>query len=106
MGYNISTIRVVNAETLDVSHEGFEAASEILGEDWHYSEHELKQAWAEGWMETGGEYLKEDALVKALQNFSGAGDFILVWEGGDSFTGLRLRDEVVTRHDVNFELQE
>lgn len=40
-----------------------------------------------------------DTLVNdILPVTSGAADIVLTWEGGDSFSGLRVRDGKVTRH--------
>jgi len=39
-------------------------------------------------------------LETLLSHFSGSVDLVLTWEGGDSFSGLRLVDGKVTRHDV------
>lgn len=41
-----------------------------------------------------------DAFIAALEVTSGEADILLTWEGGDSFTGLRVRNGVVTRHKV------
>lgn len=46
----------------------------------------------------------EDALVELLAEFEGEADLVLTWEGGEFFTGLRLRDGTVTRHEVVMEL--
>ena len=46
----------------------------------------------------------EDALLAALQKTKGSAELLLTWEGGDSFTGLRVVDGKVTKHDIRFSL--
>lgn len=42
-----------------------------------------------------------DALIeKVLPLTSGSADIVFTWEGGDSFTGIRVRNGIVTRHKV------
>jgi hypothetical protein len=45
-------------------------------------------------------------LYKLLTEFEGDADLVLVWEGGEDFTGVRLRDGVVTHHKVEMSLGE
>lgn len=39
-------------------------------------------------------------LVEVLSHFDGSVDLELVWEGGNSIDGLKLRNHAVTRHEV------
>lgn len=41
-----------------------------------------------------------DMLLAALKFFRGSADLVLCWEGGDSFSGLRVKDGRVTQHEV------
>lgn len=41
-----------------------------------------------------------DELEQTLAAFEGDADLVLTWEGGDSHTGLRLRNHKVTKHEV------
>jgi hypothetical protein len=41
-----------------------------------------------------------DMFVKSLTYTRGSADILVTWEGGDSFSGLRVRDGVVTRHEI------
>lgn len=41
-------------------------------------------------------------LKKVLAQTTGSADLLLTWEGGDSHTGLRVVDGVVTEHEVGF----
>jgi hypothetical protein len=41
-----------------------------------------------------------EALLEVLASFEGEIDLVLIWEGGDSIDGLRLRNHKVTRHRV------
>ncbi len=47
-----------------------------------------------------------DSLKETLGYFDGEADLVLTWEGGDSHTGLRLRDGAVTEHEVVMRLGE
>lgn len=47
-----------------------------------------------------------DALKAALGHTLGSADLLLVWEGGDSQTGLRIVNGVVREMDVVFALAE
>ena len=56
------------------------------------------------WRGSGSSY---DTLIETvLPAFEGEADLVLTWEDGDSFTGLRLRDRVVTKHKVVMTLGE
>lgn len=46
----------------------------------------------------------EDALLAALKKTKGSAELLLTWEGGDSFTGLRVVDGKVTKHEIRFSL--
>lgn len=52
-------------------------------------------SWSGTW--SGHSY---DLLKDLLSRTLGAADVIYTWEGGDSFSGLRVRDGVVTDHEV------
>lgn len=43
-------------------------------------------------------------LLEFLSKTLGRADLIICWEGGDSFTGLRVQDGTVTEHEVVKEL--
>lgn len=45
-------------------------------------------------------------LLRALSYTMGHAELVVCWEGGDSYTGLRVRDGVVTEHKVVFALGE
>jgi len=54
------------------------------------------------WSGTG---YAEDLLKKILPAFNGSVDLVLIWEGGDSISGLRLKDGKVTKHEVGYVLK-
>ena len=43
-------------------------------------------------------------LFAALSHTQGMADLLLIWEGGDSMTGLRINDGEVTAHNVDIRL--
>ena len=47
---------------------------------------------------------KVEDLRTALSHTQGLADLLLIWEGGDSMTGLRVNDGEVTAHDVDIRL--
>lgn len=47
-----------------------------------------------------------DLFKRALALTQGEADILLTWEGDGSFTGLRVRDGVVTEHKVKFRLED
>ena len=48
----------------------------------------------------------EEALFRALAHTDGYADLLVIWEGGDSITGLRVNDGEVVAHDVVIHLGE
>lgn len=59
--------------------------------------YEITPHWAATW--SGHSF--EDLLLKViLPATKGEADILYTWEGGDSFSGIRVRDGVVTEHEV------
>jgi hypothetical protein len=58
------------------------------------------------WWYGEGSGRSEDKLKAVLAAFEGEVDLVLTWEGGDTHSGLRLRDGVVTEHEVVMALGE
>lgn len=53
------------------------------------------------WFTSDGSGWAFDALLaNILPRFTGRADLVVCWEGGDSFTGLRVVDGKVTKHEV------
>lgn len=63
--------------------------------------YELDPRWRGTW--SGNSYA--DLMETILPVTLGSADIVYAWEGG-YFTGVRVRDGVVTRHDVVFTLGE
>lgn len=57
------------------------------------------------WWSGEGSGYSDETLKKALAAFDGEADLVLIWARGDSFTGLRLQNHVVTEHKVNMTLE-
>lgn len=57
------------------------------------------------WCGSGSGHTFEE-FKTALRSVRGRADLLLVWEGGDSMTGLRVEDGRVTEHDVLVSLGE
>jgi len=56
--------------------------------------------------ENSGNAVECGAFRKLLSFTKGTADILLTWEGGDSFSGYRVVDGVVTRHMVEMTLGE
>lgn len=105
MSYNIDSIEVIYSKDFAVGA-NFDAAEDenqtpeisVFDDDWNIE----KGFWWNG--EFSGSTFSQ--LKRVLATFDGEADLVLTWEGGDSFTGLRLRDHVVTQHVVEFALGE
>lgn len=52
------------------------------------------------WCHTGSNRNFPDDYIKVLRKTTGHADIMLTWEGGDRFSGFRVRDGVVTQHEV------
>ena len=55
-------------------------------------------------MSSGWRY--DDVLKEIAPMFVGCADILFVWEGGDSFSGLRFENGKITEHNVRFVLEE
>jgi hypothetical protein len=63
--------------------------------------------FAPSWRGTGSGRTYDDLLIaKILPQTKGSVDIIYTWEGGEWFSGVRVRDGVVTRHRVEMCLGE
>jgi len=49
---------------------------------------------------------KVEELRAALSHTQGLADLLIIWEGGDSISGLRVKDGEVTEHVVSIKLGE
>ena len=58
------------------------------------------------WWSGEGSGHSEEMLIAILSEFEGDADLVLTWEGGDTHTGIRLRDGVVTKHEAVLALGE
>lgn len=112
MSYNIDSIDIIASDGFTIAPDALAKLHESLD-----GEH------PEGWEPTGkhgvimsiaanrfpwrGECSGSmyDVLVgKVLVAFDGSADLVVCWEGGNSYTGLRVSDHKVTEHEVEFRL--
>lgn len=101
MSYNIDSIDVIYSKDFAIG-DGYEAAAEkytdnapeisVFCDDWNID----KGFW---WYGEGSGRTFHD-LKDVLSTFNGEADLVLTWEGGDSHTGLLLRNHIVTEHVV------
>jgi hypothetical protein len=112
MSYNIDSIQIVESKDFYISLEDYKALEEKYAEDEYLPEVNIfDPGWVKGQtVKNGRIYPKhiwwsgnsgsEDLLKKILPAFNGSADLVLTWEGGDSFSGLRLKKGKVTKHNV------
>lgn len=125
MSYNISHLEVIVAEGLRIPRAHLDALRDA--NEGQYPENNPFDEWPsrhnygdrKSWVEsedTGivrlcstpacfpwtGEWSGRswDLLKQVLASFDGSADLVAYWEEGDSLSGLRLRNHVVTEHDV------
>lgn len=79
----------------------FENIAEGAGED-----AEIVEIGESGFLDWHGSCSRrgEESLAVFLTATTGHADIILCWEGGDSYSGLRVRDGIVSFHGVRLEL--
>ena len=58
--------------------------------------YEVNPAWRGTW--SGNSY--DTLLKKVLPETQGSADIVYTWEGGDYFSGIRVVNGVVTKHEV------
>ena len=103
MSYNIDSVETVYSKDFEIGPTFEEMAAKyadaapeisVFRDDWN-----IRYGFA--WSGIGsGMRAAQEALPEVLSSFNGEVDLILTWEGGDSFSGLRLRNHKVTKHDV------
>lgn len=101
MSYNIDSVDIIYSKDFEIGT-GYEELAErhagrlpeisVFYDDWNIS----RGFWWNG-EGSGSSY---EVLKEVLASFNGEADLVLTWEGGDSFSGLRLRDHKVTEHAV------
>jgi hypothetical protein len=129
MSYNISGIEIVASNGFCITREAWERIGEALDEqellpeghifddDWFVAGFDGKPGAKETdageifpktfWWHGEGSGGCFDALVAdLLPAFKGSADLVVIWEGGDSFSGLRVKDGLVVRHKVVMQLGE
>jgi hypothetical protein len=122
MSYNIDSIEIVCSANFRISLEKLALVRAAIDEDdiAEGNVFDMIDANNKEWSKINGAYVhltnfwwygegsgrSEDALYALLEEFEGDADLVLTWEGGDSFTGVRLRDGEVTHHEVRMALGE
>ena len=124
MSYNIGCIRVIYHKNFGLTKEGWAKIRDWKSSHGHFANcfhadettiPNPDECDANVWDwkffpfcgEGSGFYEGEFAgLTSILSRFTGEADLIAVWEGGDDFTGYRLRNGKVTEHNVEFKLSD
>lgn len=119
MSYNIDSVDIVASDGFRIARAEWEALAEENEADLPEISF-LDDQWATDCCVPDGEFLvpkrmwwsgegsghSEELFMSLLASFKGNADLVLTWEGGDSFSGLRLVDSVVTEHKVTMSLGE
>lgn len=119
MSYNIDDVKIVKSsgfsipvEKLEEWQHKYEGSSEIpegnfleYADDCFDINGEVANVTKLWWYGEGSGRTFE-LLVSFLSDFDGEADLVLTWEGGDSHSGLRLRNHIVTEHHVEMTLGE
>lgn len=118
MSYNIDAIEILSSEGLSISRERLGELRvtcadddlpecSIFDDDWPGFCCEERNGVLFPkllWWAGDGSGSSADLFTDILREFSGSVDLLITWEGGDSFSGLRLCDGVVTRRAVKHAL--
>lgn len=101
MSYNIDSIDVIYSKGFAIGNR-YEELAETLASDLpelsvFYDDWNIDRGF---WWNGEGSGRSYPLLKEVLASFNGEADLVLTWEGGDSFSGLRLRDHKVTEHEV------
>jgi hypothetical protein len=113
VSYNIDSISIVHSEDFSISENEyhrlkgkhicevpecsvFDEDAEEIRDGRFYPRH----FW---WCGDGSGHT-EPILREVLSAFDGEADLVITWEGGDSFSGLRLRNHKVTEHEIDMRL--
>ncbi len=110
MSYNIDSITIIAQNEFTISESNFANISEDeCPESWEFeTSADLIEHTKGGSFPWHGEWSGRsfDKLKEVLSLFTGSADMVLIWEGGDSTSGLRVVDGQVTEHKVLFTLGE
>lgn len=112
MSYNIDSIEVIAADNFRLDLDVRDALAESIGDDapeiniFEYDRADgathisFRQGASLQWSGEGSGHAFDVLVGKVLPRFEGSADLLVTWEGGDSFSGLRIRDGKVTRHKI------
>ena len=111
MSYNIDSIDILKQDNFTISPERFSTLvqehSDDLAEGFPTRYNDLCKAIGDGrfWWYGEGSGSGYDTLVNVvLSLFTGSADLLLCWEGGDSYSGLRVSNGKVTKHVIEMTL--
>ncbi len=117
MSYNIDSIDIIAADGFCIPRPKLAALVSEFGDELpecSVLHPEMTKDWDEfrgmlfpkrfDWYGEGSGGTFETLRDKVLPAFLGSADLLLVWEGGDSQSGLRLVNGIVTEHEITFAL--
>lgn len=109
MAYNIDSIEILKQDNFTISDEAFAAIDVVGPELWDDCEEAQKvrdyiSRNCFPWSGEGSGRGIDNLIEEVLPRFTGNADLLLTWEGGDSHSGIRIVDGVVTKHVVEMTL--
>lgn len=111
MSYNVDSTEIISGELrMDPVKAAWFVANHAadLPECEFLTEHAKRgpeiESLANAWWYGEGSGSSWKLYLEALALTEGAAEIVATWEGGDSFSGLRVRNGVVTEMDVKFTL--
>ena len=109
MAYNIDSIEILKQDNFTITDEAFTALNVDGPELWADCDEaqEVRDYVSRNifpWSGEGSGRGLDDLIEDVLPRFTGSADLLLTWEGGDSHSGIRVVDGVVTKHVVEMAL--
>lgn len=123
MSYNVDSIEVIAQDNFRLPVEFIAALRKEIGDDFpelwllyedahpdnnsHFEDVDSYRYFRRiNWQGDGSGYSWDKFTDVVLPKFKGSADLLVCWEGGDSYSGLRIRDGKVARHRVVMTLGE
>lgn len=105
MSYNIDSIEILNQKDFTITPEAmaeFDPSDGWIAESWEGDHADVLTSIKRNSFPWSGECSGhgEGNLIALLELFTGEADLALCWEGGDSYSGLRVRNGIVTKHKI------
>lgn len=119
MSYNADSVHIIAAKDFGITRAALDAVRPLLGK--HVPEASVyeqvesgRHSWSNAdrtafqfdqktglwWSGEGSGWSFDAFIAHLLPRFTGSADLVACWEGGDSYTGLRVSNGKVTEREV------